>query len=166
MSDTEGDWVYIGESRVGDEGNNRIGIPDGVFEAEILSHPEETDKEIRVYWAYETVVGFLILSNRELTEKPDYKPQGSAILGGAKDNFRTTIPGEFFEDYGGPGGPVPEHARVQYGETRYFLYRTRMVEGETRSCFLLTKEQLENTISAPEEWAGSFDSIPRFMREQ
>lgn len=40
-----------------------------------------------------------------------------------------------------------------------------MVEGTTRSCYLLTKEQLESTIATPTEWAGSFDSIPRFMRE-
>lgn len=164
MGTSERDWVYVGDASVGDEGVNRIPIPEGVFEAEILPHPDTTDREVRVYWAYERVVGFLVLSNRELEKTPAYKPQGSARLGGAADGYRATIPKRFFDDYGGPGGPVDDHARVRYGETRYFIYHTGMVEGSTRSCYLLTKEQLETTIATPTEWAGSFDSIPRFLR--
>lgn len=164
----ERDWTYVGEANVGEDGNNRIGLPDGVFEAEILRQPGDGDgrrREVRVYWAYETVVGFLILSNQELENTPPYKPQGSSRLGTVQDGYRATIPKIFFADYSGAGNPVPEHARVEYGETRYFLYHTGMVDGSTRSCYLLTKAQLENTIATPTEWAGSFDSIPRFMRE-
>lgn len=97
MGTSERDWVYVGEANVGKEENNRIPIPEGVFEAEILPHPEETDRKIRVYWAYEQVVGFLIISNNRLTEIPDYKPQDSRSLGSSGDGYRVTIPKVFFK---------------------------------------------------------------------
>jgi hypothetical protein len=142
------------------DGNNRVKIPDAVFDAGILAPGSEA------YWAYEQVVGFLIVSNTELTEKPKYKPQASSVVGGEDDDYRATIPKIFFDDYAGMGSPVPEKARVTYGETRHYVYRSEMVERETKSCYLLTREQLENTIATPDDWAGSMDSIPRFMCEQ
>lgn len=155
MSDS-GDWHYAGSADVTE--HNRIHIPDPVFEAGILSQGENA------YWAYEQVVGFLIVSNRELETKPKYKPQASTRIGSGSDGFRATIPKIFFADYKQMGQPVPEKARVRYGETRHYVYRTPMAEGSTRSCYLLTREQLEHTIATPDDWAGSLDSIPRFMR--
>lgn len=154
----EGEWHYVGSAAV-NESENRIGIPDGIFEAGILS------KDDRAYWAYENVVGFLVVSNRKLDDVNRYKNQGSRKIGSGKDGYRVTVPKRFFEDYKGKGEPVDEKARVSLDEMRYFVYQTPMAEGDTRSCYVLTKEQLENTISTPDEWAGSFDSIPRFMRE-
>lgn len=157
MSESGG-WHYAGSADV-NESANRIGIPDDVFEAGILSKDGDT------FWAYESVVGFLIVSNRELENKPKYKPQGERVIGQEGDGYRATIPKPFFADFELMGNPVPEMARVQYGETRHYVYRTEMAEGQTKSCYLLTREQLENTISTPDEWAGSMDSVPRFMQE-
>lgn len=154
---TSKNWHYVGSATV-NESANRIGLPDGLFEAGILS-PEDD-----VYWSYERVVGFIVISNQKL-EKDAYKRQGDTKIGGDEDGYRATIPGQFFSDTEKKGGPVEEEAQVEYGETRHFVYRTPMAEGDTRSCYLLTREELENTISTPDEWAGSFDSLPRFMRE-
>lgn len=158
MSDSE-DWHYAGNAEV-NESTNRIVIPDDVFDAGILS------REGEAYWAYENVVGFLVVSNTELEDRSKYKPQGSSQIGTEKDRFRATIPKQFFADFEGKGTPLPEKARVRYNETRHYVYRTPMAEGRTRSCYLLTRDQLENTITTPDDWAGSLDSIPRFMREQ
>jgi len=154
---TTKDWHYVGSAEV-NESANRIGLPDVLFEEGILS------QEGRAHWAYENVVGFLVVSNTKLEKKEEYKRQGSTKIGSGEDGYRATIPKRFFEDYDGKGDPI-EEAQVKYGETRHFVYRTSMAEGDTRSCYLLTREELENTISTPDEWAGSFDSIPRFMRD-
>lgn len=151
-------WHYFGSARVNST-ENRVCFPDGLFEAGILS------RDGKAYWAYEKVVGFLVVLNRELEQKEKYKQQGSTNIGGGDDGYRATIPKQFFSDTEKTGGPVEEKARVEYGETRHFVCRDRMMEGDTRSCYLLTREQLENTIATPTEWKGSFDSIPRFLQE-
>jgi len=156
MTGTPG-WHYIGNTRVNGS-ENRIGLPDGLFEAGILP------RDGKAYWAYEKVVGFLLVSNYELEQK-EYKQQGSTKIGGGTDGYRATIPKQFFRDTEKTGGPVEEKARVEYGETRHFICRTRMIEGDTRSCYLLTREQLESTIATPTEWKGTFDTIPRFIQE-
>jgi len=158
MGDSES-WHYIGSSRV-NESENRIGFPDGVFEEEILSPGG------RAHWAYEAVVGFLVVSNDRLEQKEEYKRQGSTKIGSGGDGYRATIPGQFFRDTGKKGGPVEEKAQVEYGETRHFVCQSGMMEGGTRSCYVLTREQLESTIATPTEWKDSFDSIPRFMRDR
>jgi len=155
---TSPEWHYAGSAEV-NTSTNRIVIPDPVFEAAIL--PRGGD----AYWAYERVVGFLVVSNAALEKKPEYKPQGSSRIGNEEDRFRATIPKQFFADFDGKGNPVPEKARVEYGEQRHFVYRSAMATGDTRSCYLLTRHQLEETIATPDDWAESLDSIPRFMRE-
>lgn len=154
-----GDWHYAGSATV-NESENRIRIPGPVFDAGILTPEQEAS------WAYEQVVGFLVVANAPLERKEKYRHQGTTEVGAIEDGYRATIPKQFFADYEGMGGPVEEKARVRYGQTRHYVYRTEMAERETKSCYLLTRGQLENTIATPDDWAGSLDSIPRFMRER
>lgn len=153
------EWHYAGSSEV-NTSENRIQIPDSVFEAGILTPDGEA------VWAYEQIVGFLIVSNQRLERTKKYRHQGRTTIGSSQDGYRATIPKQFFADYEGMGGPIEDEAQVRYGQTRHFVYRTEMAERETKSCYLLTREQLENTIATPDEWANSLDSIPRFMRER
>ena len=53
---TTKDWHYVGSAEV-NESENRIGLPEGLFKAGILS------PDARAYWSYERVVGFLVVSN-------------------------------------------------------------------------------------------------------
>lgn len=160
---SSGEWHYAGKQTVNE--NNRIAIPEPVLEAGILSAGE------RAYWSYEKTVGFLIVSNGTL-EKQAYKSIASSKIGDESDRYRCTIPKRFFTDYEGRGkgraqqerDPVPEEARVSYDEPRYFVYRTPMTEGRTRSCYLLTQGQLENTITVPDEWETSLGELPRFLQ--
>ena len=157
------EWHYVGKQSVNK--NNRIIIPEPILDADILSARD------RAYWSYEKTVGFLIVSNGKL-EKQAYKSIASTKIGGENDRYQCTIPRKFFSDYEGRGkgpakqerDPVPEEARVSYDEPRYFVYRTPMAEGRTRSCYLLTQEQLETTITVPDEWETSLGDLPRFLQ--
>lgn len=153
-------WYYVGNGNI-NHAANRIQFPDGIFEAGIL------DRGGEAYWSYERVVGTLIVSNDELTESETYNCVGSRQIGGSGDNHRGGIPAEFFADYGGNVGrdarQVPEKAWIRNGEERHFVYRDEMASGTTRSCYLLTGDQIANRLKGPDDWEGSFDSVPKFF---
>jgi hypothetical protein len=153
-----GDWHYAGERPVTSEG--KIRIPERLFEKDIL-HPDRA-----AYWSYEVSVGFLLVSDTPLVEKERYKPQGMSPIGPESEGYKTNIPKVFFNDYKGSGrgddeSPVPRNARVEYGEKRFFAFRESMAEGDTKSCYLFTGEQFDNTIG-DDDWADPLSEIPRF----
>jgi len=153
-----GDWHYAGENSVTDQG--KIRLPERVFEFGIL------DPQKVAYWAYEDTLGFVLISNAPLTEKERYTPQDSSPIGDEDKGFLTNIPKVFFEDYKGRGrgpdkSPLPEKARVGYGEQRFFAFREEMAEGDTRSCYLFNWDQFDNTIG-DDDWAEPLSEIPRF----
>jgi len=160
MPDTNRTWKHAGISEVNDDG--RIRVPDEIFqEQEILSVGSP------VHFSYDKVVGILIASNREL-EKDGYKTEGFRKLGGDNDNFRVTIPSQYFEDKTEQGDPavtqeVPEKARVEPGEQRHFVYHTGMAEGSIRSCYLLTDNEFDKRFSDSDRWDGTLDQVPRFI---
>lgn len=152
-------WHYAGSATVTD--NGKINIPERVFDEEIL-------KPNRVaYWAYEVNLGFVLVSNQPLDEKERYKPQGNSDVGASEDSYRTNIPKVFFEDYTGRGrgnkrDPVPEQARVNYKERRFFAYREQMAESGPRSCYLFDWDEFDSTLSDA-NWADPLDDLPRFI---
>jgi len=153
-----GDWHYAGENRVTDQG--KIRLPERVFEAGIL------DPQKVAYWAYEDTLGFVLISDDPLTEKERYTPQDSSPIGDEDNGYLTNIPKVFFEDYKGRGrgpdkSPLPEKARVEYGEQRFFAFREGMAEGDTCSCYMFNWEQFDNTIG-DDDWAEPLSEIPRF----
>lgn len=159
MAGSESGWHYAGESNVSSKGY--VNIPDRVFEEEILS-PDRV-----AYWSYEKTVGFVLISNQPL-EKPEYKGQGNSNIG-APPSHPTNVPKEFFEDFEGSGKgdlqqPLPEKARFEYGERRFFAFRTEMAQGETRSCYVFNWSQFDNTIG-DDSWADPLDDLPRFVTE-
>lgn len=158
MTDSESGWHYAGDGTVTDRG--KIALPDRLFEEELL-HPDRV-----AYWSSEQTVGFLLVSNQPL-EKDRYVTHGNAAIGPAEQSHRTNIPKVFFKDYQGRGRgdheqPLSEQARVEYGERRFFAYRTAMATGDTRSCYVFTWEQFDNTIG-DDDWADPLDDLPRFV---
>lgn len=153
-----GDWHYAGSNPVTDSG--KVRLPERLFEEGILASNRVA------YWAFERGQGFLLVSNQPLDEKDRYKPQGSSPIGSEEKGYLTNIPKVFFEDFEGRGKgegktPVPEHARVDYDEKRFFAFREDMAEGDTRSCYLFTWKEFDNTIG-DDDWAEPLDEIPRF----
>lgn len=158
MDSSESGWHYAGAANVTQQG--KINVPDRVFEAEIL------DPRRVAYWSFERTLGFLLLSNQPL-DKDRYRTQGNANVGSPEQSYRTNIPKVFFADYEGRGRgeheqPLPEKARVEYGEKRFFAFRTEMARGDTRSCYVFTWDQFDNTIG-DHEWADPLDDLPRFI---
>ena len=154
---TMGDWRYAGERKVTTQG--KIRIPERLFEFDIL-HPDQG-----AHWAYEKTQGFLLVSNLPL-QKPQYRNVGLEDIGDEGQGYRTNIPKMFFADYEGRGkgpekSPLPEKARVETGEKRFFAFRDAMAEGERRSCYVFTWTQFDNTIG-DNEWADPLSDIPRF----
>ncbi|MGB9934053.1 hypothetical protein [Haloarcula amylolytica] len=151
------DWYFIGSGNINHD-EHRINLHDGLFEEGILEDGG------RVYWSYDRVVGTLILSNAELTNREDFNTVDSRSI---YDNRVSGLPAEFFSDYGGDANrdsrQVPENAQVKRGERRHFLYQEGMATGETRSCYLLTDEGVTNRLQDPGQIEGNYDTIPDFF---
>jgi hypothetical protein len=158
MSETETEWNHAGISKVK---GGRVRIPDEIFkDTEILTVGRPVD------WSYEKTVKILIASNQEL-EDEDYETVSHRDLGGKSDNYRCTIPTDFFEEGEGRGNPdvspsVPDGAQVENGEDRHFIYSSEMAEGDTRSCYLLTDEQFSKRFEDSDRWGGTLSQVPRF----
>jgi hypothetical protein len=150
-------WIYVAPVNVAHQ-TGRVVLPDGLFEAGIL------EERATAYWAYERVTGIVIVSNAELEDEEYHTVDGMKIY---SDN-QCKIPEQFFPP-GHDARPdqlsqtVHEKAYVRRGERRHFVYQVGMDEGDTRSSYLLTDEQLMNRISEPDDWVGNFDSIPKFF---
>jgi len=151
-----GDWRFAGEARVTEQG--KINLPERLFNEGVL------DSDGVAYWSYEKVQGFVVVSNAPL-KKDIYKRQGSAPIGDP-DQYRTNIPKLFFEDYVGSGRGdskpgVPEKARVEYKQKRFFAFRDAMTKGRKRSCYMFTWDEFDKTIG-DDDWADPLNEIPRF----
>lgn len=74
---TDRTWRYLGSAHVRDD--NRISIPEDVFELGVLPHPDgASDDDRRVYWGYDTADGTLILSDAPLVNDPPVVGEPSA----------------------------------------------------------------------------------------
>jgi len=156
MVESESGWHFAGYSRVTDAG--KINLPERLFNEGLMYSDRVT------YWSFEVGVGFVLISSQPL-EKEIYKNQSNSDVGDPP-SYRTNIPKQFFSDYKGRGRgdheqPVPEKARMEYGERRFFAFRTEMAEGATKSCYVFDQEQFDSTIG-DDSWADPLDEIPRF----
>lgn len=152
-----GDWHYAGQGRVTSEG--KIQLPETLFEEEIL------DEDQVAYWSFVDTPGFVLVSNLPLKDD-QYKNQGSSSIGSESQGYLTNIPKVFFEDYrgrgrGGSKKPVPEQARVETHELRFFAFRDDMADRKRRSCYMFDWEEFDTTIG-DDDWADPLSDIPRF----
>lgn len=157
-SEADEGWIYVAPMNVRPK-TRRLEIPNGLFEAGIVERGGE------VYWAYETVTGVPVVSNTEL-EGREYESLSSP--GSIYSSDAVQIPSEFFppDDDAEPheiAKKVDERAYIQRDQRRHFIYRVGMDRGETRSCYLLTDDQVQTRLSGPDDWSGHFDSKPQFF---
>lgn len=156
---------WLGRNTVGSQsttGSRRITVPEPAREAFDLSAGDP------IYWAFETEIGFLIMACQPLSGDA-YKNQGRPVkLGDEHDQYRATIPSIFFADHDSGTEletPIPERARVTAGEDRHFVARDAMIEREPRTCYLLTRRQLEVSMSTDDDrWSDRFATRPQFLR--
>lgn len=156
---------WLGRTTVGSQsttGSRRISVPEPARTALDLSAGDP------VYWAFETEIGFLIMARQPLSGNK-YKNQGRPVtLGDEHDQYRATVPSIFFADHDGGTEietPIPERARVTGGEDRHFVARDAMLEREPRTCYLLTRRQLEVSMSTDDDrWNDRFTTRPQFLR--
>lgn len=159
------DWVYVAPATVESEAP-RLTTPNGILEAGIL----EEDGEIN--WAYEVVSNTIIVSNRrlEMTKKPkgerEYRHVGTRKVTKSGDRIRVPCPlqpGPSRGDMEILKETIPDSAFVYPDERYHFVYRGDMADGETRSCYLLTDEEVQRRLSGPEDWGGNFEPTPQFF---
>jgi hypothetical protein len=98
-------------------------------------------------------------------EKGRYVRVDHSTVGPEDEGYRTNIPKGFFDDYEGRGKgehdqPVPEEARVDYKERRFFVYRDAMAEGDTTSCYLFDWEEMDSAIGDGDDLPGD---LPKFF---
>jgi hypothetical protein len=159
MAESDVNWVHAGISEMKD---GRIRIPDRIFdEAEILT------PGLPVHWSYEAVVKIVVLSNQPLDDEK-YETEAHTTMGDKDDNYRCTVPSEFFRESGARGDPevkpeVPESAQVREGERRHFMYSIEMAEGNTRSCYVLTDQEFSDRFQDSDIWDGTLDQVPKFL---
>lgn len=166
MSDENSFWHIAGitpiEEKKGDDEGYKVRIPDRLFKpgkAEIL----ELNSDI--HWSYEKNTLIAIISNHE-PRKNQYEWIGSRVFNYTNEDYKTTIPKEFFTGYQGEGSPetVPEPVRkieLPPGEDVIFTYNDEMKEGEVKSCYVLTEKQY-NKRFAKSDVDESLASAPRF----
>jgi len=158
-------WNWLGRSTVGSQsttGSRRITVPEPARAALGLSPSDP------IYWAFETEIGFLIMSCQPLSGNK-YKNQGQPVkLGDEPDQYRATVPSIFFADHESGTDietPIPQKVRVNAGEDRHFVARDAMIEREPQTCYLLTRRQHELSISSDDDhWTERFATRPQFLR--
>lgn len=159
MSHSQTEWVYISEGQIRDE--NRITLPETLFDdAGILQRGADG------VWSYDRS-GLVVLSNRKLVEIDTGRKYRYIDSNGIDQNRGTYIPGRFFEDYEGHRGPLEDEGtrytpRFEYGKPVFFAAHKGMTTGDTRSCYVLTKDQLTDIMSG-RDFGDTFDSPPRFI---
>lgn len=157
MSDDSPNWVYIAEGRIRDDAN-RITIPETVTkEAEIVHTGDDGA------WSYDRS-GLVVLSNRKLADTRRYKYIDSNSI---DENRGTYVPGRLFPDFEGHRGPIDEQdttydPKFTYGQKVFFAGYERMASGDTRSCYVLTQEQITDIMDG-RDFGNTFDSPPRFI---
>ncbi len=158
MTDNQTNWVYISQGRIWDNAN-------------IITIPETVINEVGVVeigddavWSYDRS-GLVVMSSRKLVDKRrKYKYIAS---NGIDENRANYVPGPFFADYGGHGGPIEEEntkyqPRFEYGQIVFFAGHEGMATGDTKSCYVLTEEQLTDIMDG-RDFGTTFDSPPRFI---
>jgi hypothetical protein len=164
---------------------HRVAVPQDVFDKEILHHPSlppRDDETGQAHWSYDTANGWLIISDRELDkditiqegnlvegelETVRYKSPGKNQYtepGDESDNFRVTIPSQFFSDSVKDLARVPEAVQVSVKEVRHFVTAKEFYSDEptpAKSCYLLTTPQL-NTILR-DDYDPSAGDTPQFI---
>lgn len=162
-SEPETGWVYVGQASIS-HSEGRIKPPAALFEeAEIL------DRDGKAYWSYDRITGTLIISSEKL-EDSEYNTVDDRSILGPDNSYRITVPWQFFPpgheaSHGEEAAAVPEGAQVKEGERRHFVYHSGlgMHEGEIRSCYLFTDQQLADRLKGPEDLVGEFESAPKFI---
>lgn len=159
MSEGGSNWTHTGISKVKD---GRIRVPNPVFEDKDILEPGEP-----VQWSYEKVLNVLIVSNRKLLDD-EYESVATSKLGGDEDNYRCTVPSEFFAGKTQQGNPkasytVPDGPRVENSERRHFMFHNGMVEGGTKSCYVFNDEQFSRRFENSDLWDGTLDKVPQFL---
>lgn len=187
------EYDYIDNSTVSKE-SRKLVVPQGVYERGVLTHPEEIDKDADsdiglAHWSYDTATGWVILSDRPLSndikitegkliegglEKAKYRTpkhrKQSYTQQGEKANWTLTIPPTFF-DMSDPGeepsgNTVPEAVRFKDGEFRHFVTAEEFLSdepNEVKACFVLKSHQLNNIINGhvPDDVGGGW--TPQFI---
>jgi hypothetical protein len=165
IDDGSPSFNWLGHNDVGSlstTGSRRISVPEPARTALDLSAGDP------VCWAFETEIGFLIVARQRLRGNK-YKNQGGPVtLGDDSDQYRATVPSLFFADHDEGTEietPVPERARVTGGEERHFVARDAMLDSEPRCCYLLTRRQLNVSMSTDDDhWNDRFATRPQFLR--
>jgi hypothetical protein len=163
-STEERTFHWLGRNVVGSRsstGSRRIKVPEPAREAVGLSGGDP------VHWAFETEAGLLVMCTRPLSDD-EYKNQGPAVsLGDENDDYRVTIPSIFFADHYSQADietPIPEPARVGEGEDRHFVAHDAMVDRGPRTCWLLTRRQVEITMGAEDTTVSDrLNARPQFL---
>lgn len=161
-------WIPLGVNEVRKfEEETVISIPKKLREFDILSEEERDDQESYLgYWSYERENGWIILGNQKLkntrnriqesiTEENQYRADETEGDFKYVDNHKLRksnqlkIPEPFlkpvadiedtFED---TSIEVPEQARIQPGELRYFMVWSEWLESDPKVAVLFTMDDL------------------------
>jgi hypothetical protein len=179
-------WEYIDNSTVNGS-DNRIALPEGVFDRGILTHPAEADpnKEIgEAHWSFDSGTGWVILSDRELDDTITTQ-EGKLVEGEAKtvrykspgdhsynkvygeeNGFRVTIPKAFFDDAAVDLTQVEKAVRFNYDEVRHFVTAAEFYSDEptpVKSCYVLTTAQLNTILQHDYDHDGPHGDTPQFI---
>lgn len=137
------------------------GVVDGV--AVGTGEPVPSTDPVAAHWSYESLSGTLVLSSGELTDQPRFKWIGDRRVQRADNGYRVVIPKPFFADAASPLERVPEQARVEYGQKRFFLARTAMLEADPASVYVLTRRQLAAMVGGLGDLAAAYERLPSFL---
>jgi len=155
-------WTHAGISEIKDKkGSKRVRIPDRLFRDEDIV---ELGKPI--YWHYNTEIGVVVISKQEL-EEDEYEMVEFSKFSEGDSEYLCTIPKKFFKGFEGVGSPKakPEITRkIELPETGFlhFMYHDGMVEGNIKSCHVLTDTQFSKRFSNSNLWNGKLSEVPRF----
>jgi len=168
MSDSLSGWVYLGPVNVY-QASHRIKLIDPLFEVDIFDRDDET-----AHWAYEQVTGIPVLSNNELEDDAYHTVDDNAVNDDINEsgtyNYTITVPKPFFP----PGDDasvkeiaekVDEEAYISENQRRHFVFNAdlNMHEGDVRSVYLLTDDQITDRLQHEDDWGDSFGSKPQFF---
>lgn len=156
-------WHHAGVSQINPNGSYRVRIPDRLFkDTDILKLGRQ------INWYYETTVGVLMITNQHLErDNYEYSGESTTFKKGSDNEYKSTIPKEFFPDYIGSGSPAikPRIAQVVNlieDDWLHFMYHDGMAEGRVKSCYVFTSEQFDQRFSDSDRWDGELDQVPRF----
>ncbi|MFB6158855.1 MAG: hypothetical protein ABEJ95_04330 [Candidatus Nanohalobium sp.] len=154
----EGDqfWTHTGISEIKEYDSRQVRIPDGLFREEDII---ELGDDIR--WYYHKVTDVIIISKNYL-EKDEYEFVDSSSFSGGDSDYKATVPGKFFEDYEGRGGPkaqprVSEEVNLPKEGQLHFMYHDGMDEGSKKSAYVLTESQFNERFDD-----SDLSGVPRF----